>query len=225
MKNQLKILSLLTSQLCLTAAADSLPELTVSASRTPLPSQQIAGAIDIIDAQDIAQQHVDFVSDALLNPPALGLSHNGGPGKLTQLRIRGAEANHTLVMIDGIEANDIARGSEFDFAHLTSCGIERIEILRGPQSSLWGSDALSGVVSVESKRGLGPVSIDSSASGGSYGTRQNCTGIRAANQQHARSDGPGGTCAKSEDAPLANTSLVFRNITPCGRNWGSDCCL
>ncbi|OUV62820.1 MAG: hypothetical protein CBC79_03115 [Gammaproteobacteria bacterium TMED119] len=185
MKNQLKILSLLTSQLCLTAAADSLPELTVSASRTPLPSQQIAGAIDIIDAQDIAQQHVDFVSDALLNTPALGLSHNGGPGKLTQLRIRGAEANHTLVMIDGIEANDIARGSEFDFAHLTSCGIERIEILRGPQSSLWGSDALSGVVSVESKRGLGPVSIDSSASGGSYGTRQNCTGIRAANQQHA----------------------------------------
>ncbi len=186
MKNQLKIASLLFSQLCLTAFADSrLPEMTVSASRTPIPSEHIAGSIDVIDAQDIAQQQVDFVSDTLINTPALGLSNSGGPGKLTQLRIRGAEANHTLVMIDGIEANDIALSNEFNFAYLTSCGIERIEILRGPQSSLWGSDALSGVVSIESKRGQGPLMIESRSSVGSYQTRQNCTGISAGGQQHA----------------------------------------
>lgn len=183
--NHLLIFTILISHCLSLAAADALPQMTVSASRTPLPNQQIAGSINIIKAQDMDNQQIDFVSDALLNTPALGLSHNGAPGKLTQLRIRGAEANHTLVMIDGIEANDIANSSEFDFAHLTSCGIERIEILRGPQSSLWGSDALSGVISVESKRGLGPLSIESSSSGGSYKTRQNCTGIRAANQQHA----------------------------------------
>jgi len=185
MKLLLAMLLLATLTSLYSAGADELPTMVISASRTPQPADQIAGSIDIINAENIANQQTNFISDVLVNAPGLGLSHNGGPGKLTQLRIRGAESNHTQVVIDGIEANDIAQGYEFDFAHLSSCGIERIEIMRGPQSSLWGSDALSGVVSVESKRGQGPFSIESNISLGSYQTRQNCTGIRAANQQHA----------------------------------------
>lgn len=185
MKLSLAIISLATVTSLYTASADELPTMIISTSRVPLPADQAVGSIDVITSEDLANQQTDFVSDVLANLPGLGLSHSGGIGKLTQLRIRGAEANHTQVVIDGIEANDIAQGYEFDFAHLNSCGIERIEVLRGPQSSLWGSDALSGVINIESKRGQGPLAIESNTSVGSYQTRQTCTGIRAANPQHA----------------------------------------
>lgn len=185
MKLSLAIISLATVTSLYSASADELPTMIISTSRVPLPADQAAGSIDVISSEDLANQQTDFVSDVLANLPGLGLSHSGGTGKLTQLRIRGAEANHTQVVIDGIEANDVANDYGFDFAHLNSCGIERIEVLRGPQSSLWGSDALSGVVSIESKRGQGPLTIESNTSVGSYQTRQTCTGIRAAYAQHA----------------------------------------
>ena len=164
-----------------TYADDQLPPMTVSASRTPIAVAESGSSLTIINQQDINDRQAPFVVDLLRDVPGVAISQNGGAGSLSQLRIRGAEANHTLVLIDGIEANDIALGNEFDFGNLLSCGLERIEVLRGPQSSLWGSDALAGVVNVQTIKGSGPVKVESTFSGGRFDTRQNCTGISAGN--------------------------------------------
>lgn len=169
---------------CTAFADDLLPPISVTASRTPVAVSESGSSVTIINEQEIEQRQVPLVKDLLRDAPGVAISQSGGIGGLTQLRLRGAEGNHTLVRIDGIEANNVAFGSEFDFAKLLSCGLESIEILRGPQSSLWGSDALAGVVNVQTKRGSGPLSIESTFSAGRFDTRQNCTGISAGNSLH-----------------------------------------
>ena len=129
-------------------ASEQLHPMTVTAARAPVRLDHVAGAITVISKQDIEQQNAVYVSDLLQAVPGLNVSRQGSAGNLTQVRIRGSEANQVLVIIDGIEVNDPARGSEFNFAHLSAADIERIEILRGPQSSLWGSDALAGVINI-----------------------------------------------------------------------------
>ena len=86
--------------------------------------------------------------------------------------MRGAEANHVLVLIDGVEANDPAFGDEFQFEHLTTDNIERIEILRGPQSALWGSDAVGGVISVTTRRGQDALETTGYLEAGSFATQR-----------------------------------------------------
>lgn len=165
-------------------AGDTLSPITVTASRTPVSIETSGSSVTIIQQQEIKDRQVPFVTDLLRDAPGVAISQNGGAGTLTQLRLRGAEANHSLVLIDGIEANDITLGSEFDFANLGTCGLERIEILRGPQSSLWGSDALAGVVNIQTIKGAGPLHIESAFSTGRFDTRQNCTGVSAGNSLH-----------------------------------------
>ncbi len=91
--------------------------------------------------------HTSSASDLLKLTPGLSVGRQGPAGALTQVRIRGSEANQTLVFVDGVEANDPAAG-EFDFSGLSAVGLSRIEILRGPQSALWGTEAIGGVVNV-----------------------------------------------------------------------------
>ena len=104
--------------------------------------------------------------------PGVFVSQTSVPGSITQIRIRGAEANHTLVIIDGIEVSDVGNSSEFDFAHLQTSEIERIEIIRGPQSALFGSDAIGGVINITTKKGNKEDSftVASSIEGGSFDT-------------------------------------------------------
>lgn len=129
-------------------ANDQLPPISVTASRTDIPLEQVSGALTIITKQQITHRNAIFVSDILQGVPGVNVSRSGGSGAFTQVRLRGAEANQVLVLIDGIEVNDPASGAEFNFAHLPANNIERIEILRGPQSALWGSDALGGVINI-----------------------------------------------------------------------------
>ena len=89
------------------SAQDQLPPMTVSASRTPIAISQSGSSVMLINQQHIQHQQVPFVADLLRDVPGTAISQNGGTGALSQLRIRGAEANHTLVLIDGIEANDV----------------------------------------------------------------------------------------------------------------------
>ena len=133
-------------------AEDQLQSITVTASRTTIPVNQVAGALTVITKQDIDQRKAVFVADLLQSVPGLNVSRQGSAGNITQVRVRGAEANQVLVIIDGVEANDPATGSEFNFAHLSAHGVERIEVLRGPQSSLWGSDAIAGVINIITSR-------------------------------------------------------------------------
>ncbi|MGE0611251.1 MAG: TonB-dependent receptor plug domain-containing protein [Hyphomicrobiales bacterium] len=108
-------------------------------------------------------------ADALRGLPGVTVSRSGSFGALTQVRIRGAEANHTLVLIDGIEANAVSEG-EFDFSNLLVEDIERIEVIRGPQSGLYGSNALAGVVNIVTKDGRGPAQLVLRTEGGSFDT-------------------------------------------------------
>ena len=167
---------LLALPLALTAhAQDSttllLPQTVVTANRFATPLDQVGSAVSILDEEELDDRQIRIVSDALRAIPGVAVSRSGGPGSLTDVRIRGAENNHTLVLIDGVEANDPAI-SAFDFSNLLNVEVERIEILRGPQSALWGSDAIGGVINIITKRGAGPARISASAEGGSFGTGQ-----------------------------------------------------
>ena len=131
-----------------TNSAQYLPTITVTASRTPVDVNETASAISILSKAEIQQRNASSIADLLRELPGFAVSQQGARGAVTQVRVRGAEANQVLVLIDGVEANDIAQGSEFNFAHLSVDRIERIEVVRGPQSALWGSDALAGVINV-----------------------------------------------------------------------------
>ena len=129
----------------ITATADTnayLDTVLVSGSRTPSTLGKVGSSVTIIDRSTFDFRQADFAVDLLRHVPGITISNAGGVGKQTQLRMRGAEGNHVMVMIDGIEANDLAGNDEFEFGNLSTADIERIEVVRGPQSSLWGSDAL-----------------------------------------------------------------------------------
>jgi vitamin B12 transporter len=120
----------------------------VAASRIPVPLIAAGSSVSVINREQIEARQAIFAADLLLDVPGIAVSRSGGIGSQTQVRVRGAEANQVLVLIDGVEANDPAGNDEFAFQHLTTWDVERIEVVRGPQSALWGSDALAGVVNV-----------------------------------------------------------------------------
>ena len=126
------------------AAADAEIE-TITVSATPIALDDAGSSVTVITREEIERRNTSIQS-LLRSVPGFAVSQQGSVGTVTQIRVRGAEANQVLVMINGIEANDLAQGSEFDFSQITTNDIERIEIVRGPQSALWGSDALAGVV-------------------------------------------------------------------------------
>ncbi|HWD14590.1 TonB-dependent receptor [Pseudochrobactrum sp. sp1633] len=129
-----------------------LKEILVTAGRTPIEEGKTGRAVTVITGKQLEQNQVRYVADALRMVPGFAVSRTGSYGGLTQVRVRGAEANHLLVMIDGVEAGSPSDG-EFDFGELVSADIDRIEILRGPQSAFWGSNALAGVVNIITKGG------------------------------------------------------------------------
>ncbi|HEX5509080.1 MAG TPA: TonB-dependent receptor plug domain-containing protein, partial [Pseudolabrys sp.] len=149
----------------------SLPPVVVSATGIPTPSDQVASSVTVITADDLQRDQRRTVADALSTVPGLNVVQSGGPGGQTAVFIRGTNANHVKVLIDGIDVGDpsVPNGA-FDFAHLLTGDIERIEILRGPQSGLYGSDAIGGVISITTKSGEGPPKATGVVEGGSFGT-------------------------------------------------------
>ena len=163
---------------------DYLETIVVTASRTPVSIAEAGSAVTVIDREEIDRRQASFVSDLLRDVPGLAVSQSGGAGKFTQIRVRGAEANHVLVLIDGIEANDISQDDAFDFAHLSAADIERIEVIRGPQSALWGSDALAGVINVITRRADSGYRAEGSLEAGSFGTRQAQVHVGQSSDRH-----------------------------------------
>ncbi len=121
-------------------------QIIVTGARTPLTINQVGSAVTVITRDDIEQREVRYVADLLRAVPGFSVSHTGVAGSQTQVRVRGSEANHVLVLVDGVRANDPATGDEFRWEYLTTGDIERVEIVRGPQRSLWGSDAVAAVI-------------------------------------------------------------------------------
>ncbi len=146
-------------------------ETVVTATRLPTPLEQVASSISVITAEDIERNQFRTVPDALNAVPGLNVVQSGPIGALTSVFVRGTESNHTLVLIDGIEINDPSTpDGAFDFANLLVTDIERIEVLRGSQSTLYGSDAIGGVINIITKRGEGPPAFTGRLEGGSHST-------------------------------------------------------
>lgn len=121
----------------------------VTATRAPLTLDEIPAAIAVLDKAAIDRAQDVGVTELLLRTPGVSISRNGGYGTATSLRIRGAESEHTVAVIDGVKLNDpSSTGGGFNFTNLLVGDISRIEVLRGPQSILWGSQAIGGVVNI-----------------------------------------------------------------------------
>lgn len=129
-----------------------LKEIVITDGLTPVELKKSGRAVTVITGEQIEKNNIQYVSDALRLVPGFAISRTGSAGGLTQARVRGAEGNHVLVVIDGVEINDNGEG-EFDFGSLVADDIERIEILRGPQSTFWGANAMSGVINIVTKKG------------------------------------------------------------------------
>jgi len=151
-------------------SAEKLDQIIVSGSRTPLTINQLGSTVSVISRDEIERREARNVAELLRSVPGFAVSHTGVSGSQTQVRVRGAEANHILVMIDGVRANDPATGDEFRWEYLGTGNIERIEIIRGPQSSLWGSDAVSAVVHIITRDGTSGNGVDGYVEGGSFST-------------------------------------------------------
>jgi vitamin B12 transporter len=144
-------------------------EVIVSATKTPLPASQVTSAVEVITGEEMQQKKLKTVVDALRLSPGLAVFQSGGFGTLAEVRIRGAQPRHTLVLIDGVIVNSPTDGT-YDFANLTAENIDRIEILRGAQSMLWGSDAIGGVINIYTKRGVGTPTASAFIEYGSFAT-------------------------------------------------------
>ena len=151
-------------------AKEPADNILVTASRSPIDQLSLGSATSVITREQIENRQARYVTDMLRTIPGFSVSHSGTTGSQTQVRVRGAEANHVLVLIDGIRANDPASGDEFRWELLSTSNVERIEIVRGPQSSLWGSDAVAAVVHVITRSGSENPELSAYTEGGSHST-------------------------------------------------------
>jgi len=158
--------------------ATTVPPIVITATRNPTPIDQIGSSMTLITSDDIEAKQEQTLPDVLRDVPGLNIVQSGGEGGQTSVFMRGANSNHTKVLVDGIDASDPSTPSgAFDFAPILASDIERVEILRGPQSSLYGSDAIGGVINIITKKGSGPAQFIASAEGGSFNTFNQSAGV------------------------------------------------
>ena len=152
-------------------SAQEMDDLVVTATRLATPRGELASSVSVITAADIQRRQFRSVSQALRSVPGLHVVQTGGAGQQTSVFMRGANSNHTLVLIDGVEATDPSSpAGAVDFSNLWLDNIERIEIVRGPQSTLYGSDAIGGVIHITTRRGEGKLHGAGKLEGGSDST-------------------------------------------------------
>ena len=141
----------------------------VSATRFDIPLDQSPASASVIDSQDIDNKQIERVADALRGVPGLNVVQTGTPGQLTSVFMRGLPSQDMQVLLDGIPVNQGLAG-QFDFANLTTDNIDRIEVVRGPQSTIYGPRALAGVIQIFTKQGNGTPGVTLSEEGGTYDT-------------------------------------------------------
>jgi vitamin B12 transporter len=143
------------------------PDVIVSATKTEKPVSHVTSAVEVITGDQMQERRLKTVADALRWAQGLAVFQSGGPGTAVDVRMRGGTPEQTLVLIDGAIVNSATIGT-YDFANLTTDNIERIEILRGNQSMLWGADAMGGVINITTKRGRDTPNISAFAEYGSF---------------------------------------------------------
>lgn len=214
------ILTLQPTAYCQTNEED-VPEVVVTATRLETPVDEVSGTILVISADEIEEKQARTVADALRGQPGIDLISQGGLGKSSSVLLRGGNTRFTLVMINGIEVNDPSNPERtFDFAHLSTGDIERIEVLFGPQSTLYGSDAIGGVINIITKKGKGSPSVAAEIETGSFKTVRESAAIRGKSgnlswsfsAQHVDSEGI--SAASSKDGNKEKDG--YENITLAG---------
>jgi vitamin B12 transporter len=171
-------------------------QIVVTASRESVEVEDTPASVTLFGREDIEALTLPMASDLLRLSPGLSVASTGPRGSQTQVRIRGAEANHTLLFVDGIRFNDPAAGNEARFELLTGDLLSRIEVVRGPQSALWGSEALGGVIAVETAApdrtaltALGEYgSLDTARASAQFGARAGAVAV-SGTAGYIRSDG------------------------------------
>ena len=173
-RNSLVLISLLSISshtLAESDSTDTLDPVVVTATREETRESQIANTMTVITGEEIKTRRINTVAEILRVVPGLDVLSSGGPGQHTSVFTRGANSNQTLVMIDNIMMNDPSDPSgAFDFANLQVDNIERIEVLRGAASAMWGADAMGGVIHIITKHGSGKPKFTGLAEGGNYAT-------------------------------------------------------
>lgn len=172
-----------------------LEPVVVTATRTPAPQHAVPAAVTVLDGRELERRGVRTVSDALRDVAGLDVVQGGAYGGVTSLFVRGGESDYVKVLIDGVPVND--PGGSIDLADLTTDNVERLEIVRGPASVLYGSDAVSGVVQIFTRRGTGATRGDLTLRAGSYTSVDALGGVAggtdavayAASASRSRTDG------------------------------------
>ncbi|MDD5301158.1 MAG: TonB-dependent vitamin B12 receptor [Gallionella sp.] len=174
-----KLLAALLSAVCVHAHAvanETLPDVVVTATRTAQSADATLASVSIITRQDIAHSQAQSLPDVLRGVPGLTISNNGGAGKTTSVFLRGTNADHVLVLIDGVKVGSATTGMA-SFQDIPVAQIERIEIVRGPRASLYGSEAIGGVIQIFTRKGGGALTPSASFTTGSYGTYNTAVGL------------------------------------------------
>src|SRR6476661_860337 len=139
----------------------------VTATRFPRSAAGVPAAVTVLRGVDLRAQGIHTVFEALRDVPGAAVVQTGSFGGQTSLFLRGGQSNYVKVLVDGVPVNQ--PGGSFDFANLTTDNVERIEVVRGPGSVLYGSDAIAGVVQIVTREGRGPPGASAAAEGGTYG--------------------------------------------------------
>ncbi len=207
-----------------------LNDVVITATKTPTNTLELANSISIIDSEQISNSNSNNVFDILKNETGVSFTRQGGNGTLSNLYIRGANSSHTLVLIDGIEVNLTNDPSGvYDFSALPVDNIDRIEILRGPQSTLYGSDALAGVINIISKKGNGSPKFSLLTEGGSYNTYKGMLGLNGSIKKLnysialSRTGTEGFSVASKKYGNTENDGYTFNNLSALlGYNLADD---
>ncbi len=188
----------------LPAATPAGEAIVVTATRAEggVPLDEVAASVTVLDAATLSQRQVRTVSDVLRDVPGVAVSRSGAAGGLTSVRIRGSEADHVLVLIDGIEVSDPFQGA-YDFSGLLADEGARVEVLRGQQSSLYGSDAIGGVVQYLTATGHDDPGVAARVEGGALGTGD--AALRVAGVTGAVDYALTGTFLHSDGYPVARS--------------------
>ena len=166
------------------AEPSSVDTVVVTATRIPTPESQVASSITVVSADDIASMQTQTLPDVLKIVPGLNVVQVGGVGGQTSLFMRGTNSNHVKIFVDGIDVGDPSNSTgAFDLGQLLTQDIQRVEVLRGPQSGLYGSDAIGGVVNVTTKAGSGPPQFTAGIEGGSFDTFNQNAGVSGSSDQ------------------------------------------
>ena len=168
-------LSLLTTILLTNnlIAEEKLEDITVvSATKTSQKLSDVTSNVNVITAQEIEERHYTTVTEALNSIPGITFRSNGGLGTTSSVNVRGMKSNRVLVLIDGIRQNDITGLNGAPFAHLITTDIERIEVIKGAQSGIWGADATAGVINIITKSAQKGLNFSVAQEFGSFGTSQ-----------------------------------------------------